>query len=130
MYSFQKGCKGSLNPFFRRRLTIALACTSEREMLPALAIFKGKQKLKFKGPNNVMATVQAKGWMDFKLMLRWFKRVVLPYTQGRRALLVIDSFSAHESEDFLKEAKSKNVDISIIPGGCPSKIQLLDVCLN
>ena len=42
----------------------------------------------------------------------------------------MDSFTAHESEELLKEAKSRNVDIIIIPGGCTSKIQPVDVCLN
>ena len=37
----------------KRRLTVALACTGEGKMLPALAIFKGKRKLKFKNPENV-----------------------------------------------------------------------------
>ena len=99
-------------------------------MLPALAIFKGKRALKFKTPKDVKVTVQSKGWMDSELMLKWFKGVILPYTQGKRALLIIDSFSAHETEEFLREAKSRNVDVALIPGGCTSKIQPLDVCLH
>ena len=75
--------------------------TGDGKMLPALAIFKGKRKLKFKCPENVSAVVQSKGWMDSDLMLRWFKGVVVPYTKGRKAPLVIDSFSAHETGEFL-----------------------------
>ena len=68
--------------------------------------------------------------MDADLMLRWFKTAVLPYTKGRRALLIIDSFSAHEDQDFTSEANKENVDVVVIPGGCTSKVQPLDVCLN
>lgn len=114
----------------KRRFTVVLACTSGGEMLPTLVIFKGKRQLKFSAPNNVKATVQVKGWMDSELMLRWFRGVVLPYTHSRKTLLVLDSFSAHESTEFLELARSKNVDISLIPGGCTSKVQPLDVCLN
>ncbi len=68
--------------------------------------------------------------MDTDMMLRWFKATILPYTKGRRSLLLIDSFSAHEAEVLLDLAQFNNVDIIIIPGGCTSKIQPLDVCLN
>ena len=76
----------------KKKLTVVLACTGDGKMLPSLAIFKGKRQLKFKNPNSVHVTVQPKGWMDSDIMLRWFKAVVLPYTQKRRALLVLDSF--------------------------------------
>ena len=55
--------------------------------------------------------------MDADLMLRWFKAAVLPYTKGRRALLIIDSLSAHENQDFISEANKENVDAVVIPGG-------------
>ena len=84
------------------------------DVLPAVAIFKGKRKLKFKFPDNVLVTVHSKGWRNSDFMLRWFKAVVLPYTKGRRALLVIDSFSAYEDQEFLSEAQDNNVNV----GGC------------
>jgi hypothetical protein len=114
----------------KRRLTVALSCTASGKMLPALAIFKGKRPLKFKPPPDVLVAVQEKGWMNADLMHRWLKAVVLPYTHGRRTLLIIDSFSAHEDPKLLEEAKANNMDVVIIPGGCTSKVQPLDVCLN
>ena len=109
--------------------TVVLACTGDGKMLPSLAIFKGIRKLKFKNPDGVNVTVQPKAWMDSDIMLRWFRTVILPYTRKRRSLLVLDSFSAHENDEFLKEARD-NIDVVIIPGGCTSKVQPLDVCLN
>ena len=114
----------------KRRLTIAVTCTGDGNLLTAVAIFKGKRKLKFSAPKEVQTAVQIKGWMDSDLMVRWFRSVILPHTKGRRALLAIDSFSAHETEEFIDLAHSNNVDVVIIPGGCTSKIQPLDVCLN
>ena len=51
------------------------------EMLPALAVLKGKRKLKFRSPENVSVAVQAKGWMDSDLMFRWLRGVTLPYAE-------------------------------------------------
>lgn len=114
----------------KKKLTVTLTCTGDGRMLPALVIFKGKRKLKFKTPEYVHVAVQKKGWMDSELMVRWLRGIVLPYTEKRKALLVIDSFSAHMTEEFIDEAKANNIDVAIIPGGCTSKIQPLDVCLN
>ena len=63
-------------------------------------------------------------------MITWFKSVILPFTKDRCSLLVINSFSAHENIEFLNLAAAHNVDVAIIPGGCTSKIQPLDVSLN
>ena len=54
----------------------------------------------------------------------------MPYAQKRKALLVIDSFSAHTTCEFVDESNASNIDIAIIPGGCTSQIQPLNVCLN
>ena len=63
---------------------MTLTCTGDGEMLPALAIFKGKRKLKFKSPDDVHVTIQAKGWMDADVMLQWFKAIILPYVKAKR----------------------------------------------
>ena len=68
--------------------------------------------------------------MDGDLMLRWFTATILPYTQGERAHLCVNSFSGHETEELMEAAKENNVDVVIILGGYTSKVQPLDVCLN
>ena len=89
----------------KRKWIVVLKCTGDGEMLPALKIFKRKRKLKSKHPNDVHNTVQAKSWMDDKVVLRWFKAIILPYihvhvkVKKKEALLVMDSFSAHKSEN-------------------------------
>ena len=68
--------------------------------------------------------------MDEKMMLEWIELVWEPATEGKRALLVLDSFSAHITNDVKKKLKDINTVPLIIPGGCTSKIQPLDVSLN
>ncbi len=49
----------------KKRLTVALTCTGSGKMLPALAIFKGKRKLKFSSPKNVEVQCKQKpGWIQ------------------------------------------------------------------
>ncbi len=114
----------------KKRMTAVVTCTGSGLMLTTLAIFKGKRKLKFVAPSGIKTALQVKGWMDAGLMIKWFENVILPYTKGRRSLLVVDKFSAHETAEFLELASKNNVDVAIIPGGCTSKIQPVDVSLN
>ena len=84
-------------------------------------------------PSGIHVRVQPKGWMDVELMLDWVKTA-----WNRRpgallkqpALLVLDSFRGHlvnEVKELLNENKTKLV---VIPGGLPSTLQPLHVCIN
>ena len=94
-------------------------------MLPPFVIFKGKRKLK-----NL--SVQ-RGWVltvqHADLMKHWVQEIWLKYTSRRKALLVMDSFSGHCTEE-IRDLSRNNTDIALIPGGCTSKLQPLDVSLN
>ena len=68
--------------------------------------------------------------MDGHLMKRWIRDVWIAHTQRRKALLVMDSFRAHCTEDIQDVLARANSNISFIPGGCSSKLQPLDVSLN
>ena len=74
--------------------------------------------------------VQEKGWMDGDLMKKWIRQVWIKHTQCRKALLVMDSFRAHCTEDIQNLLATANSEIAFIPGGCTSKLQPLDVSLN
>ena len=129
----KKGCKEvhiRSSGSDKRRLTVAVTCTGSGDVLPAVAIFKGKRKLNFVAPSGIKTAAHVKGWMDSDIMGKWFESVVVPYTKGRRALLVLDSFSAHQTAEFLELATRNNVDVAIIPGGYTSKVQPVDVSLN
>ena len=68
--------------------------------------------------------------MDEEMMLEWIDLVWEPATEGQRAMLVLDSFSAHITPAVKQKLKSINTVPLVIPGGCTSKIQPLDVSLN
>ena len=113
----------------KRHLTVTLCVTTEGEVLPGLVIFKGKRPLKIR-EDGVFVRVQKKAWMDEDLMLEWIDLVWEPATERLRALLILDTFSAHFTGPVKKKLKEINTIPVLIPGGCTSKIQPLDVCLN
>ena len=112
---------------------VVLAASADGSMLHHFVIFKGKRKLKnLSVPRGWVVTVQQKGWMDADLMKHWVQEIWLKYTSRRKALLVIDSFSAHCTEEIRDLLSRNNTDIALIPGGCTctSKLQPLDMSLN
>ena len=47
-----------------------------------------------------------------------------------KSLLTLDSFSAHKVEPVLEEMATNDVGSLEVPGGCTSKLQVLDVSVN
>ena len=49
----------------KKKIAVALTCTGNGEMLPAVAIFKGKRKLKFKSQGvSMLQFSQKDGWIQ------------------------------------------------------------------
>ena len=115
----------------KRRLTVILACTAAGHMLPPMIIFKGKRALKkLHIPPGVVVEVQQKGWNDGSLTLLWIQKVLCRYTKKHHALLLWDTFTGHMTEEVAEKLQANNITVAVIPGGCTSKIQPLDICLN
>ena len=49
---------------------------------------------------------------------------------GKNSLLVLDMFRGHLHEKCKRMMKEDNITPAVIPGGCTSLLQPLDVCLN
>ena len=91
----------------KRHLTVTLCVTFEGDVLPALAVFKGKRPLDIRA-QDVFVRTQEKAWMDEDMMLEWIDLVWEPATEGKCTLLVLDSFSAHITNDVKKRLKQIN----------------------
>ena len=68
--------------------------------------------------------------MDGTLMMRWINEIYLKYTGSKKSLLVMDTFSAHCSDEIISLLSKHHTRVALIPGGCTSKLQPLDVSLN
>ena len=71
--------------------------------------------------------------MDEKLINNWVEEVWQERPGGLRkvrAFLVWDMFRAHLCESVKDDIKKNNTRQAVIPGGCTSLLQPLDVCSN
>ena len=68
--------------------------------------------------------------MDGTLMIRWINEIYLKYTGNKKSLLVMDTFSAHCSDEIISLLSKHHSRVALIRGGCTSKLQPLDVSLN
>ena len=68
--------------------------------------------------------------MDHAQMLTWIREVLVKHTKKQHCLLVFDSFKAHLVDNVLQALKRANASIVVLPGGCTSKAQPVDMSLN
>lgn len=99
-----------------------------------MIVFKGKRALNLSVPQGVLVRVQEKGWIDEKLMAEYIDQTWKPYVEkttkelgllDNQAFLTLNSFRAHTTE--FEELETMT---AVIPGGCTSKLQPLDVSVN
>ena len=114
----------------KRHVTLVLTVTASGEMLPPMVIFKGKRALKLDVPTGFVVAVQEKGWMDQELMKVYINKIVKPYTKRRKSIMILDSFRAHVADPVKDAFRKANSLVVVIPGGCTSKLQPLDVAIN
>ena len=124
----------------KKHVTIVLSTTADGKMLPPMIIFKGKttktiEKLRF--PDGFIVKTQAKAWMDEELMHVWLEDIWLKHTKLmsqklglENSLLRFEAFSAHKTDKVEVKLVQNKLDILMIPAGCTSKCQPIDVCIN
>ena len=119
----------------KNRITATLCCAASGKMLPSFVIFKGKTirlLKKVTAPTGVVCSTQSKAWMDEIRMLEWIEKIWAPYVGNgsNPALLSLDTFSGHLTRT-VKDAFAKvGTKLLVIPGGCTSVLQPLDVSIN
>ena len=112
--------------------TVVLGCMADGTKLPAVCIFKLKNIPKEKFPRGIYIRVNEKGWVNEQEMLWWIETVWTSRNPfgNPRSMLVLDSFRGHIVESVKNRLKEKNTNMAVIPGGCTSKLQPLDVAIN
>ena len=116
------------------------------DMIPAKNICKtgskecivrtsGSEKLRI--PEGFIVKTQEKSWMDEGLMEVWIEEIWLKYVREvskqlgfDNSLLTFDAFSAHKTDDVQSILVENKSNILMIPPGCTSKCQPMDVCIN
>lgn len=63
-------------------------------------------------------------------IIEWLDEQVIPVLENKPTLMVLDLFGGHKREDVLDTLRAHDITLSLIPGGCTSLVQPLDVSVN
>ncbi len=118
----------------RTHFTCVLSCTASGQKLPPMVIFKRMTMPKEKLPKEIVVKVNTKGWMIESLMKEWLMSCYGKRPGGffhrKKALLVLDSMSAHITDSVKAAIKRTNSIPAVIPGGTTKYLQPLDISVN
>jgi hypothetical protein len=119
-------------------ITTFPAISAAGDKIPLCAVIKGKTDRVFKkireGASLAVLRVHLyrsmKGWVNEKIMLQWLREIILPYTHGLPAALIMDSYAAHWTYSIRIAAMEMNLELIQVPRGCTPTLQPLDVSFN
>jgi len=63
-------------------------------------------------------------------MVEWLQEQLIPVLESCPTHLAVDLFTGHGTEGVLNTMKANDITVSVIPAGCTSIVQLLDVSIN
>jgi hypothetical protein len=118
------------------RVSALLAVCADGTKLPPLIVMKGKAggsiEREFKDfPNTCKFIVQDNAWTDERVMLYWVDNILKPYVEqappGVVPYLLLDKYKCHYQGSVANAIEDIGVEWDIIPGGCTSLVQPIDV---
>lgn len=123
---------------YKVRATLVLCCMADGFRFPPFLIFKEpkgnlpKKLVDVYDPKKIVVKANTQGWVNKKMLQEWIKEVWLPNIKKDMSyLLVWDSFSCHKDQEILTSLlEEHDTQVEIIPGGCTSVLQPLDVGIN
>ncbi|CAI7859367.1 unnamed protein product [Closterium sp. NIES-53] len=120
----------------KERVTVMLACTADGVKLKPWVFFKRKTVPKGDFPADVVVACHENGWMDAEGVIRWLEECVKPFLKPRfgrcvkSSMLVLDSYRGHLTEGVKEKFRELNCVPAVIPSGCTTEVQPLDVSIN
>ena len=130
--------KGVRSGLEKRQCTVQLTVFADgKPRVKPMIIFKGTGKCIKKAERDawdtrVYVAFQEKAWCDETIMKQWIDDLWAPAVRKMKgkSLLVADVHAAQKTEDVLKKLKDLGTTPALVPGGCTSLIQPLDVVFN
>jgi len=127
--------KSSQSGWDKRQSSLVLCVFADRvARVPPMIIFRGKGKRlgkeKQEYHSGVLVGFNDKAYMNDKLFLSNIHNHLVPVLGGRPTLFAIDLMGSHKTPAVLAKLRSHNITPSLIPGGCTSLVQPLDVAIN
>ncbi|GES84845.1 pogo transposable element with KRAB domain [Rhizophagus clarus] len=111
---------------------LILACIADGMKLPAVCIFKLKNVSKEKFPNSIYISANEKGWVNKQEILWWVENMwtLKNWFGNSRSMLILDSFHGYIVDSVKNQLVKKNTNMAMIPSGCISKLQPLNIVIN
>ncbi|XP_030086863.2 pogo transposable element with ZNF domain isoform X1 [Serinus canaria] len=113
---------------------LVLTLLADGSVLPALVISRGRLPCPAALPKSILLESKENGCGDDEIMELWAARVWRKHTECRggasKGMLVLDCHRTHLSEEVLAVLSAAGALPAVIPAGCSSRIQPLDVCVK
>lgn len=127
--------KESKSGWDKRQASLVLCIFADGvNRIPPMVLFHGKgtvyEKESPKYHPGVLVEFNPTAYMNDDLFLKYIELYLLPALGNRPSLFAIDLCSSHKTVPVLDTLRSKKIIPTLIPGGCTSLIQPLDVSVN
>uniref|UniRef100_A0A8C5K9P1 Pogo transposable element with ZNF domain n=1 Tax=Jaculus jaculus TaxID=51337 RepID=A0A8C5K9P1_JACJA len=111
---------------------VVLAILADGTVLPTLVFYRGQVDQPDNVPDSILLEAKESGYSDDEIMELWSSRVWRKHTacQHSKGMLVMDCHRTHLSEEVLAMLSASSTLPAVVPAGCSSKIQPLDVCIK
>ncbi|XP_062453560.1 pogo transposable element with ZNF domain isoform X1 [Rhea pennata] len=111
---------------------VVLTILADGSVLPTLVFYRGHVQQPANVPESIMLEAKENGYSDDEIMELWSSRVWQKHTvcQNSKGMLVLDCHRTHLSEEVLSLLSASSTLPAVVPAGCSSKIQPLDVCIK
>ncbi|XP_068270863.1 pogo transposable element with ZNF domain isoform X2 [Nyctibius grandis] len=111
---------------------VVLAILADGSVLPTLVFYRGRVQQPANVPESIVLEAKENGYSDDEIMELWSSRVWQKHTecQNSKGMLVLDCHRTHLSEEVLSLLSASSTLPAVVPAGCSSKIQPLDVCIK
>ncbi|XP_064588398.1 pogo transposable element with ZNF domain isoform X1 [Zonotrichia leucophrys gambelii] len=113
---------------------LVLTLLADGGVLPALVVSRGRPPCPTALPKSILLESKEGGCGDDEIMELWAARVWRKHTECRggasKGMLVLDCHRTHLSEEVLAVLSAAGALPAVIPAGCSSRAQPLDVCVK
>uniref|UniRef100_A0A8C0WWV8 Pogo transposable element with ZNF domain n=1 Tax=Castor canadensis TaxID=51338 RepID=A0A8C0WWV8_CASCN len=110
---------------------VVLAILADGTVLPTLVFYRGQMDQPANVPDSILLEAKESGYSDDEIMELWSSRVWRKHTAvAQQGMLVMDCHRTHLSEEVLAMLSASSTLPAVVPAGCSSKIQPLDVCIK
>uniref|UniRef100_UPI00398E3D25 pogo transposable element with ZNF domain isoform X2 n=1 Tax=Pristiophorus japonicus TaxID=55135 RepID=UPI00398E3D25 len=122
------GVTGTGQPQF----VVVFTILADGELLPTMIFSRGGLPPWLTVPAGVLLEVKESGHSEAEVLGLWLAKVWQQHVGSRydTSMLVLDSCRRHLSDDFIAELSRCHSLPLVVPGGCTSRLQPLDMCIS